>query len=373
MQLLDPFAHLSLRNLLLRHVERRGHPVAAPAHGRLVAPEDLRELVADLEDEVRRADGGHRWARDLDPLRARGLGLLLRDRADIHHLVEHVAATLLGAIDVLGLRRVEHRRSLRETGEKRRFRQRELRQVGLPEIGLRGRLYAVCLVPVIDLVEVELEDLLLRVGPRDLDREDGLTDLPLDAHLATDDPLLHELLRDRRCAALAGAAIRDIGVDRAEDPQDVQAGVRPEALVFGRHGGVDEHLRDVFVRRDLAALFLELVEQLGAGAVVELRGLGERIAREVLGGGQVLGQAGERDAAGDDQEGAGREEEGEQARGDEEAQTAERSAAPEPLRAIRPAAERVVVGPSRARDDAMLTGATLFCERADATFAASAR
>src|SRR5688572_33239489 len=69
-----------------------------------------------------------------------------------------------------------------KTGEQRRLRDGQRREVRFPEVRLRRGLDAIGLVAVVDLVEVELEDLLLRVRPRDLDGEDRLLDLARDAH-----------------------------------------------------------------------------------------------------------------------------------------------------------------------------------------------
>ena len=343
-QLLDPVPHLALGDLLLRHVERRRHLVAAARDRSLVAAQDRRELVAYLEDEVRRFDRRDRRPGDPDRFALRGFGLLLGDRAGVQHLVEHVGAPRGRAVQILGLRRIEHGRRLRQPSEERGLRERELRKIGLSEIGQRRGFDAVGLVPVVDLVEVELEDLLLRVRPRDLDGEDGLADLALEADLAADDPLLHELLRDGRRAALAGVAARQVGVDGADDAADVDTGIAPERLVLGRDGRVDEDLGHVLVPRDLAALDLELVQELVAGPVVDPRRLGEGIPGEVLRGGEILREEGERRGRAEQKEPGRREQDAEQARRQRGAPPAERSAIPAPLRAIWTAPERVVEG-----------------------------
>jgi len=60
---------------------------------------------------------------------------------------------------------------------------------------------------------------------------------------------------------------------------------------------VDEDLRDVLVLHEVPALLFELVEQLLAVAVVDLRGLGEWCLADVLGRRQIPGEEGERDQA----------------------------------------------------------------------------
>jgi len=126
-QLLDPLLHLPLADLLLRHVQRRRHAVTTTRDRRLVAAEDLRELVSHLKHEVRGLDRCHRRARDLDRLGVRAVGRGLLDRARVDHLAQNVGATVFGAVDVVGLRWVEDRGRLRQACEKRRLGERELR------------------------------------------------------------------------------------------------------------------------------------------------------------------------------------------------------------------------------------------------------
>src|SRR5207244_10753602 len=105
-----------------------------------------------------------------------------------------------------------------------------------------------------DLVEVELEDLLLRVSARDLDREDRLADLALQADLAADDALLHELLRDRRGTTLAAVAVRHVRDGGANDPEQVHAGIGPERFVLGGDRRIADDLRDVAGGHEIAVL-----------------------------------------------------------------------------------------------------------------------
>src|SRR5207249_3578519 len=64
-QPVHPFADLPLADLLFGHVERRRDAVATAGHRGLISTEDLSELVAHLEDEVRGFDRRDRRARDL--------------------------------------------------------------------------------------------------------------------------------------------------------------------------------------------------------------------------------------------------------------------------------------------------------------------
>ena len=353
MQALDGILHLLLRRLLEAHVERRRHLVAAAGHRGFVAAQDRGELVAHLEDEVRCLDRGRLRARDGDPFLVSGVGLRLGHRADVHHLTKHVGAAVLRAVKVLGLRRVEDRR-LRQSGEERGLGERELREVRLAEIRLGRRLHAVRLVAVVDLVEVELEDLLLRVRARHLDREDALADLPRQGDLATDDPLLHELLRDGRRATLTRAPIRQVREDRARDAEHVDPGVGPEGLVLGGDGRVDEHLRDLVVGDDLTPLLLELVEEPLSGAVVHAGRLCERVFGEVLGTREIGGEVSERGDGAEEAEPDDREKDAKEPGRQHEAPPTDRTAAPVPPASICAAPERVVVRDLGSRDASMV-------------------
>ena len=80
-----------------------------------------------------------------------------------------------------------------------------------------------------------------------------LAQLARDRALVLVDRVLDELLRDRR-AALHGAAVRDVGLDRAQDAADVDAVVLVEALVLDRDDRVLQPRRDVLGVDDDARL-----------------------------------------------------------------------------------------------------------------------
>ena len=77
----------------------------------------------------------------------------------------------------------------------------------------------------IDLVEIELEDLVLRVGLLDAEGEQRLLDLADVARLVGQEEVLGDLLGDGRGAlrALARAAILEIGEEGAHDAFGVDA------------------------------------------------------------------------------------------------------------------------------------------------------
>ena len=90
------------------------------------------------------------------------------------HRLQHERAPRNGARHAH--RRRIHRRRIDEAGQERRFGQIE---VGgrLAEVAARGGLGAVQAVAEVHLVEVKLEDLVLRVHPLDADGEGDFPDL----------------------------------------------------------------------------------------------------------------------------------------------------------------------------------------------------
>ena len=103
----------------------------------------------------------------------------------------------------------------------------------LREVRLRGRLDPVCLVSVVDLVQVRRQDALLRPRAVELRRQARLLHLPLHGPLPRDVEVAHELLRDRR-PALHDRAGADVGDGRSRDALDVDAAVLEEATVLDR-------------------------------------------------------------------------------------------------------------------------------------------
>ena len=161
------------------------------------------------------------------------------------------------------------------------------------EVRRRRRADPVRLVPVIDLVEVHLEDLLLAEGARRLHREDRFLQLARHGRLVAEQPRLDELLRDRR-AALADGTAADVRVERPGDAADVDPRVRPERAVLDGDRRLLEALGDRGERHEVAPLVLERVEQVLPGAVVDPRRQGDRERGEVVHLGEVRG-----DGAGD--------------------------------------------------------------------------
>jgi hypothetical protein len=123
-------------------------------------------------------------------------------------------------------------RILRQPREQRGLGQRELAHV-LAEVRARRGLDAVGAVPVVDLVEVHLEDLGLRVHLLDAERDHQLLELAVERALVRQEQVAGELLRDRRAALrrVEAEQVRDRG---AQDAAQVDAPVAVEVAVFRR-------------------------------------------------------------------------------------------------------------------------------------------
>ena len=300
----DVLAHLFLGELLHVPVERRVDVVAA-AIGRLLA-EDLHELLAHAESEVRGVERG-RHRLDLDRLVLRRFGLGRGGVAVLDHGVEHEGPARLGARHVLD--RVVIGGRLWEAREKGHLAEGQLVQVGDAEVRGRGRLQPVGLVPVIDLVEVHLEDLGLAERPRRLDREDRFFDLARERRVVTEEARFDQLLRDRR-AALRNASARAVDLDRANDATDVDAGVGPKGLVLDRDRRVLHPFGNGIDRDQIASFIRERVEEVLPASVVDVSGEGHRHRGEVARGGKIRGEVAERRGRGDADEREAGEEDG---------------------------------------------------------------
>ena len=202
------------------------------------------EQVLDVAEEVRLPDAHEPLSRPEAQTRLalRRLELRGRDVTVDEHRVQHFVPPAERSPGIA--ERVVARRGLRQAGEDRRLLEGQLgRRPG--KIRLGGRLDPVGVVAVEDLVHVRVEDPGLRPLPRELDREAGLGELPLQRLLAGQVQVPDELLGDRRAALhdLARAHVRD---DGARDADRIDAAVLVEAPVLDRDGGLRNpgaHLR----------------------------------------------------------------------------------------------------------------------------------
>ena len=112
---------------------------------------------------------------ELDLLLRRALECLVRDDLLLAHCVQDERATRQRPGHAHG-RRI-HRRRVDETREQRGFSQVQIGR-RLPEVSAGRRFSAVETVAEIDLVQIELEDLILRIHALDPPGEGDFLDLP---------------------------------------------------------------------------------------------------------------------------------------------------------------------------------------------------
>ena len=207
-----------------------------------------------------------------------------------HELALCALALVFPGLDAL-LDGVTHevvvRGRLRQRRQDRCLGGRELAEIVDAEVRAGGRLHAVALVAVVDLVQVGRDDVLLarlsRVVLREPDRLDDLLELALgEAARVLEQVILEEahpgeLLGDGRGAAPSAA--QRVEACR-EDGDGIEAGVLPERLVLDGRRRVEQDRRDLVELDDLA---LELAEagELSALAVEDDRFLGQLVVLHV--------------------------------------------------------------------------------------------
>ena len=169
-------------------------------------------------------------------------------------------------------RRVGGRR-LGQAGEQGGLGQTELGD-RLAEEGAGGRLHPEGAVAEVDLIQVHLDDPVLRVAPLELEGEHRLLELALEALVRGEEEHLGELLGDG-AAALHDAPAPEVLVDRARDAGRIHPVVGVEACVLGGDDGLAQRLGDLGERHEDAALDVELGDQLVV-VVVDLGALARR-------------------------------------------------------------------------------------------------
>ena len=148
--------------------------------------------------------------------------------------------------------RVVVRRRFQQAREQRRFAERQLRRL-LAEVSARRGFGAVEAVAEIHLVQIELEDLVLREVVFELRGEQQFAQLAAQRFFAAD-ALPRQLLRDGAAALdrFAGARDRD---RRADDANRVEAVVIEEAAIFDGDDRLDQVRRNLGKRHLNPVLF----------------------------------------------------------------------------------------------------------------------
>ncbi len=193
---LRPVADRVLRQALQVQVERRVDVGRRAAH----VDGPAGQLLLDEVDEVGRL-GLEGAGRGEQRLLAGALGFRRVRDAVLHHHVQHDVAALGAALG-----RAERRQRLRRldhAGQRRRFGQRQVQHV-LAEVE-PGRLRQAVhrersAVAEIHLVQIQLEDLILRQAALGDDRHELFLELPRVGLLGREQQVLDQLLRQRAAA-----------------------------------------------------------------------------------------------------------------------------------------------------------------------------
>jgi len=222
--------------------------------------------------------------REGEPLRARGGVLVGVDEAHGAHALEDVVLArerLLGvALRVIAARR------LREPGQEGRLRDREVADVDVEECPRRRR-DAVGAGAEVDLIQIQVEDVVLRELRLQPECQDELLHLALVAALGREEERLHHLLRDR-AAALHHLMVQEVRHEGAQNAQRVHPVMPVEIGVLGGQKGQAHVRRDAGQRNEVAALDVELADQ--RPVVGEDTGGDRRlVAQELVDGRQVRG------------------------------------------------------------------------------------
>ncbi len=165
------------------------------------------------------------------------------DVAVFHHAIDHVIAPRDRFVAVA--ERIVVVRPFGQRGEVGGFGNGQFVH-RLVEIKKRSRGDAVGAEPEINLIEIEFENLVLRIGAFDAQRQQRFLDLARDRHFVGEQEILGHLLGDGRGALrpAATAEILHIKQRRAGNAVHVDAGMLIEVLVLCRDKGVGHELRD---------------------------------------------------------------------------------------------------------------------------------
>ncbi len=249
--------------------------------GLLLLAEAPVELIVDEVDEVRSFAGVDVLGGEVEGLGGGGAGLGGGDVAGLDHGVEDDVAALEGTLGMaVG---VEAAGALDHAGEQGELGEIELAEV-FAEVGLGGLAEAVdgegATLAEADLVGVHLEDLLLGEAALEMEGDEDLDELALEAALGREKDAARELHGEGGAAAREAAVAAEIVPGPAEHGVEVDAAVLEEAAVFDGGDGLHELVGDL-VEGDEAAL----------GAVLVFGEGGDELGLELVGGelGAVFG------------------------------------------------------------------------------------
>ncbi len=212
----------------------------------------------------------------------RRLAGVLVDLAGLDHAAQDVGSARVRPFDARY--RIVPRRGARQPRDQRRLGQGQVRRA-LVEVDLGGSAHAIRTLPEEDAIQVLGEDFLLAELALDPQREEHFLELAAERAFRREERIARELHRDR-APALAHAACRHVGRERAHEPLPVDARVLEEPVILGGEERIHHHLRDVRRGDRDAALLADLGDQLAVTGVHGERKLHAQVAQ--LGGfGQV--------------------------------------------------------------------------------------
>ncbi|MCG3141392.1 MAG: hypothetical protein HDKAJFGB_02673 [Anaerolineae bacterium] len=287
------FARFLFDNVLHLGVERGVHLQARVIGIRAVS---FLQLLPHIFDKVRRARVIQTGAAIVDKRRAidalrhflrRRRRLRGRQDALLLHQTQHHALAFERAVGIDA--RVVNRGQLRQTREQRRFRQIQLRHIFL-KIGLRGGLDAVRMIAEVDSVEIERENFIFGISPRDFECENGFFDFAFDGLFGRKQRGLDELLRNGGRAADRALIAHEI-INRARETIKIHAGVGVKRRVFGRQRRLFQHGRNFAGRNNRMTTEIRVGDfvQQRAVTVIDFGGLRSIDGRQFIGGRQFVG------------------------------------------------------------------------------------
>ena len=134
----------------------------------------------------------------------------------------------------------------------------------ISESGRRAR-EAVGALTEVNLIQIDLEDLVLRELLFDLEGHRDFIELARVRAVGREEEVSRDLLRDGR-APLGAAPEENVHDGRAQNPRDLHAVVLVKAVVFGREDRELDVFGNVLQVHEVAALLSEFADELPVGA-----------------------------------------------------------------------------------------------------------